>query len=690
MFFLSIMVIISTLFSPVPKLYDDYQHDVDSTYVSGEVHQTKEGQIVQVNSKQSKLMASDAISIVYYKAYKWHVALPLEKRIKHFQAGIIELKWHGVVYCIEPHRVVAEGVGFEATRSEDYFKDLALKEDLQWIATVGTSLFRETQDDLYYFATQKIIWERLGYHDVTLAKFSRPVEETGEVIALTHHIETIQQQIKVSQTLPSLPSVVTLETGTDKQLVDSNKRLSAFTLTNQVDGVQTTMEDNRITLLASKGANGTLHFELKEAYLEESFILSYPESQTLLSAGLPKQPQLELKVEAIEYGDLVIEKKSDVGASVVGTVFGLYAHDQLIEKQTVDENGFAYFKHLRVGEYVVKEEVAPLYHARHTDVFVQIKPQEELHITVVNQHELGSLMIKKRNEEGKPLVGATFGLFEQGKLIKQGVSNEDGIVLFEALLVGQVYQWQELVAPEHYQLDQSIHDVTVLQNKQIIEVVAINNHETEDVPIKKIDAITKKPMSDIGFRLYQGDQLVTTFKTNGEGEFVLKQLKKGQVYRLEEDVVNGYELMAPITFRVGDVEWKEIVIENNPKPFNLIIKKYDQQTKEPLVATFMLTDETLQTKHMIETDQQGEGVALKVLYPNHIYHITEVVAPSGYMGDYDEQFVMTEFEDKELTVFNQKEIHLPETGTYSINWLYGIGVAFLGMICLLDKKRIRG
>lgn len=125
---------------------------------------------------------------------------------------------------------------------------------------------------------------------------------------------------------------------------------------------------------------------------------------------------------------------------------------------------------------------------------------------VTNRPIKGSLKIEKVDrDKATPLAGAGYCVFDgEGKKAAEGYTDCKGELAFTGLRYGS-YTYQEFVAPEGFELDDTVYDFSVLQDGQVISVQRENDAEEGSIRIYKVNA-EGKPLSGVSFLLeYSAD-----------------------------------------------------------------------------------------------------------------------------------------------------------------------------------------
>jgi len=194
---------------------------------------------------------------------------------------------------------------------------------------------------------------------------------------------------------------------------------------------------------------------------------------------------------------------------LAGATFGLFRADEttFTEETTLmtsisGEDGIFGFEDVRLGMYLVRELAAPEGYLLSAEAFeVEIGYHEQIvDIRVENVMILGRIDgIKVCSTTGRPLAGATFGLFApdettftDGTALMTDTSGTDGIFGFEGIPFGR-YRVRELAAPEGYLLSDETFEVTIGYDGQIVNIRAENEREPDAPNIPRTGDDTRLP-----------------------------------------------------------------------------------------------------------------------------------------------------------------------------------------------------
>ena len=166
--------------------------------------------------------------------------------------------------------------------------------------------------------------------------------------------------------------------------------------------------------------------------------------------------------------DIKINKLDQDGNKVIGVEFTLYNNaDEVIETAVTNEDGIAVFKDVVYGNYYIKETKTPEgYIGTDEKIEVSVKENNSVYsYEIENTRIKGTVEIKKVDENGNPLKGAEFTLYnKEGKEVSKSISDENRIVRFEAVDYGK-YILKETKSPEGYIKDDTEVEVVIDSSK---------------------------------------------------------------------------------------------------------------------------------------------------------------------------------------------------------------------------------
>jgi len=251
----------------------------------------------------------------------------------------------------------------------------------------------------------------------------------------------------------------------------------------------------------------------------------------------------------------------------------------------------------------------------------------------------GRVSVMKKDEDGKPLAGAEFTLYDStGKAIASATSGSNGLVEFTGLAPYSSFTIRETKAPDGYVLSSEELKVTTT-NATIRSFTMVNKKaaaEASAILILKIDP-DGNPLSGAEFTLYDKDgAAVATGTTGADGKVSFENLSAGQYTVAETRVPNGYVRAAGNqTVTLSKNETRSLTVVNEAKsnvPSSVLgsirLMKVNSD-REPLAgAEFTLYAEDGSVFARGTTGSNGLVVFTDL--PIGKYTVRETAAPDGY------------------------------------------------------------
>ena len=404
---------------------------------------------------------------------------------------------------------------------------------------------------------------------------------------------------------------------TIKEVIPESKAKGMTYDEGSIDATVTVTKDD-----ASNTINATVAYGEKKSFIN-----------TFVTSEIPPTPPVVEKPEAKLY-TIQLHKVNGEGQALAGAVFGLFEADGVTavanpygEGQataTSDANGLVNFVGFEAKNYVVKELTAPEGYQLSTDVIKvsasELKAATNLVVdkgTVVNKPftsipptpptvdkpelKLYSIQLHKVNNEGKPLVGAVFGLFEAdgttpvanpyGEGQATATSDANGLVTFTGL-EAKDYVVRELTAPDGYQLSDEVIKVAasdLVASNSVVDKGNVVNKPFTSIPptpptvdkpklklyniqLHKVDA-DGNALAGAVFGLFEADGTTPVANPYGEGQATATSDEHGLVtftgFEARDYVIKeltapaGYQLLSdPITVTVEDyVQATDFVVD---------------------------------------------------------------------------------------------------------------------------------
>ena len=282
-----------------------------------------------------------------------------------------------------------------------------------------------------------------------------------------------------------------------------------------------------------------------------------------------------------------------------GTVVGEYR---------TSSNGTIVVSGLKAGTYICEEISAPdgyiITDAAET-VYLSGKDQDVITVTFGND-KMGSLLIVKKDAvTGAPISDVEFLITDSdgsvlGTANGKYVTDSAGTIRIDGLTPGMTVIAKEVRAKDGYILDNTPQSIKIKRNS--VMTLEFRNQPKGGVLVKKVDAVTNAPISDVEFLVTDADgnyigNANGKFVTDSTGTFTITDVAPDTTLIIKETrTKDGYILDdTPQTVKVKPNEVVTVEFRNQPKG-NLIVVKQDSVTKAPL-----------------------EGVQFKIVYANGSY-----------------------------------------------------------------------
>ena len=262
--------------------------------------------------------------------------------------------------------------------------------------------------------------------------------------------------------------------------------------------------DDALVDTVTTGENGNVFVSLqdgsyyaKEVTSNKSFRLDDTPHYFEIKDG----KRVTLQVTNKKLSGIVIHKiDSTTGEGIYGIKFVLYdANKKPIGEYTSDDRGYIYIDEIPgglSGRFYLRElEAAPGYTLDKQYKTVYVSPGKTVEIEWENTAVTGQIQIYKYAAEynevtgtaaGTPLKGAVYEIVNarSGKVVDYITTDARGVAASKPLPLTR-YQLREVTAPAYWQLDPTVHDVTLEYPGQIIKLSAYDKPSSLGVSITK-------------------------------------------------------------------------------------------------------------------------------------------------------------------------------------------------------------
>lgn len=399
----------------------------------------------------------------------------------------------------------------------------------------------------------------------------------------------------------------------------------------EIIGDYSTDGDGKITINGLKPAI----YEITETKAPDNYIIDTISKVVELKQGVP----LQVEFYNTPKDGLVIQKLDGVSKEPLADAIikVTHANGKLVGEYHTDATGTIIVKNLVSDTYLIQEIKQPTGYVLDNSVKIvhleQGKPQL---IEIFNYKMAGIQILKRDAQTTKPLQGAKFEIRKiNGELIgSEFITNANGIVEIPNLSVGW-YSVKEVKSPTGYSLNTESQNVEVKTDK--LTQVIFNNNKIGSLKIFKKDAITKKGIDGVQFRIVNvngkllGEQegIFTTDKFGiihidgkiDEGTYTIEEVKQAKGYALDKQIKK-------VTIKYGIEEYIEW--DNYPLA-SLLITKLDEKTKKPIPnVEFDILNSKKQSIGKYTTDTKGQ-IFLDAKLGEDTYYIAETRQLQGYL-----------------------------------------------------------
>ena len=495
-------------------------------------------------------------------------------------------------FCIQPGVSLHSGNTLQANASDTWNAlSGSQKNAVNLVLLYGSQGSMATlpgSEDEKVVATQILIWEIVtgcrgadAPYALVDGKFYEAFCAGGANAGVSAAYQQIIENMAGHGTIPSFASEG--EDGESKQmewdgsqyilkLTDSNGVLSQFAFTSPDSNVKVSVSGNTLTLTSKNAIKDSVLLSAVKtgpAVSSEARLVAYgdPSLQDIV-IGVENAADVAayLKVEAA-YGELKLIKTSEDGI-VEGLKFQITGKgiDKTIK---TGKGGVIKVENLSPGTYTVTELTEGRYETQKAKK-VTVKGGETAKVEFANTLKRGSLKVIKSSEDhfvermkfhlyGKSLSGADVDEY--------AVTNKNGTAIFKDILISgsKPYTLEEVDTAARYVVPEK--QQTAIQWKEVTKATMTNVLKKFRVKVTKVDKETGKPQGDATlagavYGIYDGDTLVNTYTTDGQGQFTTNYYPCGEHWSIREISPSEGYLLDETIYPVGAAPG-EFTVERN-------------------------------------------------------------------------------------------------------------------------------
>ena len=535
--------------------------------------------------------------------------------------------------------------------------------------------------------------------------FTVTITEDGEIRSFDIEDEVIRNQVTITKT--------DSETG---EPIPSTE--TAFKI-KEVDGDWITMDGQSVFTTDSIGTLAlpeTLKYGAYELYetnaptgywiAEDPLVLSVTEND-----GEPIQVTFEN--DPVQKHIRITKTDSrDNSRGLFGAVYDIKdVYGKTVDTITTDSQGIATSGLLPMGTYTLIETVAPSgFVLDDTPITVEVDSSktETVFISMAND-PIQITLTKSDSETGKTLSGAIFTVSGETKSTASYETNNKGEIVLYELTAGD-YTFEEVTAPEGYQLSFDTFEFTVNEDGSVTGTTEIQNPPTS-VTLTKYDIVNDIPLEAAKITVQdESGKIVFAGNTDENGEVTVTHLPNGIYTFFESAAPKGYiqtdETKEFAIDRFGGTSG-ETRLYNEPTILQIFKNKYEDG--EPLSGagfkvkgvlglttyTFSITEDGAyrydKDGTITEVSVDADGFAEIQALPTGVYCLEETTVPEGYYPSAAQKVTITDENDTDnpyiITIPNSIYVKL---GHDYRKLVYGIaigGLTLFGLAAFFIIKR---
>lgn len=357
-------------------------------------------------------------------------------------------------------------------------------------------------------------------------------------------------------------------------LTDTNNVLSDYLFSASVPGIRFSVNGNKLTITADTAPADTVTITAEKRNSQRRGVITWTDGvygpngklqDTVTYAQTVNDPVKGYLNIKVSYGSTKIVKTSEDG-KVEGISFTITGNG-VNKTVTTGAGGVIQIDNLAPGVYTVTEQSYDKY-----------EPQEVRRVTVVsgqvatvnfnNTLKRGTLIVTKTSEDGlnEGVKFYLYGTSLSGLAVDEyAVTDNTGKAVFSDVLIGTGYTLEEV--------DTAIRYVVPEQQTAAVEWNAVTNKSFTNilkkwnVTVTKSDAETGLPQGDATlagavYGIYKGDQLVSTYTTDANGQFTTKYYVCGDDWTIREITPSEGYLLDSTVYPIG-AEAKNYTVEYN-------------------------------------------------------------------------------------------------------------------------------
>ena len=443
------------------------------------------------------------------------------------------------VYCIELFEPLYDNVKY--TYNSNYSKYGLTKQDIDRINLIiyyGYGYKNHTSDK-WYGLTQYLIWKTTNKDaDIYFSdgKYGKRIS------SYENEIKEIESLIKEHNIEPNFIKDYSISTNSNLE-IPSNINLNNYSIESNA---KYEVKNNKIYFSNLDVGNYTVKLKRNDNRFKTDYLLYYSkDSQNMIVPGnsyiYNKEYSFNIRVEN---GNLIINKRDEDSKLLMGAKYEVYDNDIVVATLVTDDNGYSKVS-LPYGKYKFKEVEAPIGYELDNNVYEFNIDNSNLdnEFDLTDSKIYVDFSIKKKDKESKEyLKGATYGIYENDKLITELVTDELGYA--KTKLSYGTYIIKEIKAPFGYEVDTNEYSITIDSKNKNYNLELDDMRIYVNLNISKKSSYNNKYLENAIYGIYENSKLIKKVVTNNNiisinlpyGEYEIKELVAPPGYKLDDKI----------------------------------------------------------------------------------------------------------------------------------------------------------
>jgi len=433
-----------------------------------------------------------------------------------------------------------------------------------------------------------------------------------------------------------------------------------------------------------------------------------------------------LKLTKLDADSKLPIKNSNILFNIKNLDTNRYIYINNTKNLSLNNDGYLYIENIPFGEYLISEvKTTDDYELNNDTKQISINENTiDSKLNYVNEYfynkkKLGSIYILKQDYDTKKSISnVEFTLYAKEDIISSDnvkhyskddivstkITDENGLICFDNLILGKYYL-KETKTNSDYVLNNNEYSFD-LYKKENNTIVVENKLKRKNISLKKYGEVFNyktfdysfEPLANIEFTLYAEDDIISSDntlhykkgdivqskKTDETGQILFDNLILGKYCLVEKKTKDNYILDEnKYCFNLYENNDNSITLYNKLKKGNLVIKKVDANTENPLENIYFEIFNDNHSLGIYKTDEAGL-INLENL-PLSKYKIEEIKTNNDYILDSKIKTIDLN-KQNEIVIKNKKKIKLPNTLNNDYSILLSIFIFLIGSILVNVKK----